>query len=269
MAQAQGIGTGRRIAYELNRALSMKPVAKSRAASRTAKPPAVSGLSRRGPDPVEEELYRLIAEAIVTKQLRPGSRLKEASLAQQFSVSRARVRRVFQRLAELDFVEFRLNHGAQVRRPSPEEARAVFATRRLVEGEAVRATAARATAADFAQLRAFVKNENRAFETKHKGLAALASGFHILLGEMCGNRVLARILNQLVHQCVLIQSLYERESQHTICLVHEHAEIIDLMMAGKVKAAAAVMQHHLDHIEESLDYERTHQIDARLMMAIG
>jgi len=246
----------------------MKHVAKSRT-EKASKPPAAGPLSRRGPDPVEEELYRLITEAIVTKQLRPGSRLKEAALAEQFSVSRARVRRVFQRLAELDFVEFRLNHGAQVRRPTPDEARAVFATRRLIEGEAVRATAARATAAEFARLRAFVKNENRAFETKDKGLAALASGFHILLGEICGNPVLARILNQLVHQCVLIQSLYERDGQHTICLVHEHAEIIALMEAGKPKAAAAAMQHHLDHIEESLDYGRADRIDARLAMSIG
>jgi len=246
----------------------MKIADKSRAVVRAGRPPE-GALSRRGPDPVEEELYRLITEAIVTKQLRPGSKLKEATLAVQFSVSRARVRRVFQRLAELDFVEFRLNHGAQVRRPAPDEARAVFATRRLIEAEAVRTTAARASAADYARLRAFVKNENRAFETKDKGLAALASGFHILLGEMCGNPVLARILNQLVHQCVLIQSLYERDSQRTICLVHEHAEIVELMEAGKAKAAIAAMQHHLNHIEESLDYGRANQIDMRLAMSIG
>src|SRR6202035_3273785 len=88
--------------------------------------PAGSATPRRGPDPVEEEIYRLITEAIVTKQLRPGSRLKEAALAAQFGVSRSRVRRVFQRLGDLDFVEFRLNHGAMVRRPSPEGDRGVL-----------------------------------------------------------------------------------------------------------------------------------------------
>lgn len=219
--------------------------------------------------PGEDEIYRLITEAIVTKQLRPGSRLKEAALAEQFGVSRSRVRRVFQRLVDLDFVEFRLNHGAMVRRPSPEEARAIFATRRLIEGEAVRTAAALASARDFARLRVFVKSENRAFETRDKGLAALSSGFHIMLGEICGNPVLARILNQLVHRCVLIQSLYERETQKTICLVDEHAEIIELMQSGKIKAAVAAMQHHLDHIEASLDYDSASSIDRRLAMSIG
>jgi DNA-binding GntR family transcriptional regulator len=242
---------------------------RSQASPRKRPRPAGSAAPRRGPDPVEEEIYRLITEAIVAKQLRPGSRLKEAALAAQFGVSRARMRRVFQRLVDLDFVEFRLNHGALVRRPSPEEARAIFATRRLLEGEAVRATAARAGTQDFGRLHAFVENENRAFEKRSKGLAALSSGFHILLGEMCGNPVLAGILNQLVHRCVLIQSLYERESQNTICLVHEHAEIVALMETGKIRAAVAAMHHHLDHIEASLDYDLAGGIDKRLALSIG
>jgi DNA-binding GntR family transcriptional regulator len=245
-----------------------RPAAKSPKSAAGGKLQPVT-IARRGPVPGEDEIYRLVTEAIVTKQLRPGSRLKEAALAAQFGVSRSRVRRVFQRLVDLDFVEVRLNHGAMVRRPSPEEARAVFATRRVIEGEAVRSAAARATAQDFARLRAFVGNENRAFEMRSKGVAALSSGFHILLGEMCGNPVLARILNQLVHRCVLIQSLYERETQNTICLVHEHVEIIDLMETGKGRAAVVAMLHHLDHIEASLDYDPASRIDGRLALSIG
>ena len=227
------------------------------------------GTIRRGPDPVEEEIYRLITQAIVAKQLRPGSRLKEAALAAQFSVTRSQVRRVFQRLVELDFVEFRLNYGALVRRPSPDEARAVFATRRLVEGETVRLTTARAGPQDFARLYAFVEKEKRAFKKPSKGLGALSSGFHILLGEMCGNPVLARILNQLVHRGVLIQALYERDGQSTICLVHEHAEVLDLMQKNKVQAAVRTMLRHIDHIEGSLDYDQSGGLDRRLAMSIG
>ena len=227
------------------------------------------GTARRGPDPAEDEIYRLIADAIIAKQLRPGSRLKEAALAAQFGVSRSQVRRVFQRLVELDFVEFRLNHGALVRRPLPDEARAVFATRRLVEGETVRLTAARAGAQEFARLYAFIENENDAFRKPSKGLGALSSGFHILLGEMCGNAVLARILNQLVHRGVLIQALYEREGQSTICLVHEHSEVVDLMRRKRVQAAVSAMLSHIDHIEGSLDYDQADAMDRRLAMSIG
>jgi len=246
---------------------SSTTAAKKRAASQPRNPAA--RVPQRGPDPVEDELYRVITEAIVSKQLRPGGRLKEAALADQFNVSRARVRRVLQRLAELDFVEFRLNHGALVRRPRPDEARAVFATRRLLEAEAVRETARRATPKDFARLRKFVEGENRAFRAKDSTVAMLSSQFHMLLGELCGNSVLAHILNQLVHRSVLIQSLYHRQNQPTPCLVHEHVRVVDLMEHGKVNEAIKAMLHHLDHLEETLDYEADGQIDERLARSIG
>ena len=205
----------------------------------------------------------------MTKQLRPGGRLKEAALAHHFRVSRPRVRGVLQRLAELGFVEFRLNFGALVRRPTPEEARAVFATRRLLEAEAVRATARRATAKDFERLRLFVRNEKQAFQKRDVTVAMLSSRFHILVGEMCGNQVLAQVLNQLVHRCVLIQSLYERASQHTVCLVHEHIAVIDLMQRGRIQEAVRAMLEHLDHVEAALDYDVGRHIDERVAFAIG
>jgi DNA-binding GntR family transcriptional regulator len=224
--------------------------------------------SGRGPAPEEDELYRIITEAIFTKALRPGNRLKESALAAQFGVSRARVRRVFQRLADLDIVEFRLNHGALVRRPGPAESRAVFATRRVLEAEAVRATVAEASDADVARLRRLLKEEQRAYAAPRGGLASLSSQFHLLLGELCRNPVLARILNQMVHQCVLIQSLYERDTQPTVCLIHDHEEIVDLIAARDADRAVAVMMAHIGHIEASLDYDKRPVLDDRLARTI-
>ncbi len=244
-------------------------VSRTRGASAPEEDEAAVAPALRGPAPEEDEIYRIITDAIFAKQLRPGSRLKESALATQFGVSRSRVRRVFQRLAELDIVEFKLNHGALIRRPSPNEARAVFATRRVLEAEAVRATIAAASKGDMRRLRKIVQQEHMAYAAPRGGLAPLSSEFHLVLGQLCRNPVLSRILNQLIHQCVLIQSLYERESQHTICLIHEHMEIVDLMERRDADAAVRVMAAHMDHIEQSLDYEKLPALDDRLARAIG
>lgn len=208
----------------------------------------------RGPVPVEDAVYARLSDAIIKKRIRPGERLKEAALATEFGVSRARIRRVLRRLAELDVVDFKLNFGAQVSRPSPEEARAVFRVRRLLEAEAVRSAMERADEATYRALEVFVRKEEKAFRRTEPGLAALAAEFHLLLAERCGNPVLARMLVQLIHRCVLIQSLYERPQQATICLVDEHVEVINLMRLGRADEAVAAMAHHIDHIEASLDY---------------
>jgi len=231
-------------------------------------PHAVVTKTRRGPEPAEEEVLSLLTRGIITKHIRPGSRIREASLAVSFGISRARVRRALQKLAELDVVEFRFNLGAFVSRPTPDEARAVFRTRRVLEAEAVRAASVEGTPENFDALDAFVVHEAEAFGRNQPGLHALSSGFHEMIAELSANPVLAKMLNHLIQRCVLIQALYEREGQKTICLVDEHATLVGLMRAGRIEDAAAAMGRHLDHIEQSLDYDRHSGIDERLLSSV-
>jgi DNA-binding GntR family transcriptional regulator len=223
----------------------------------------------RGPVPVEEEIYRLITQGMIAKRILPGARLKEAALASEFGVSRMRVRRVLGRLAELNVLEFRLNIGAVVCRPSPDESRSVFRTRKILESEAIEVVTKIGEPSVFVALRESISEERIAFDLKAKGVAALSSRFHLLLGEASNNGVLAGILHQLVHRCVLIQSLYERSNDESVCLVHEHAEIVDLMQQGRAAAAVKAMVDHLHHIEASLDYGVAGEFDKRLAAAIG
>jgi DNA-binding GntR family transcriptional regulator len=52
------------------------------------------------------------------------------------------------------------------------------------------------------------------------------------------------------------------------CLVHEHAELINLMQQGHLDDAVAAMVLHLDHVEASLDYETSGRMDGRLALSI-
>lgn len=239
-------------------------------AKREAEPTrsAAFAKARRGPEPAEVEVFDALTRAIVTKQIRPGSRIREAALATSFGISRARVRRVLQKLAELDVIEFQFNLGAFVSRPTPDEARAVFRTRRVLEAEAIRSAAAACEPTDFDALRAFVVRETHAFQTNQPGVNAMSSGFHAMVAELSGNPVLAKILKQLIQRCVLIQALYERQDQKTICLVDEHSELVELMRGGRVDAAVDALGHHLDHIEQSLDYDRRGALDERLLSSL-
>lgn len=222
---------------------------------------------RRGPTAVEDEIYDLLTRGITTKQIRPGTRIREATLAAEFDVSRTRVRRVLQRLADDDIVEFKLNLGAIVNRPTPEEARAVFQTRRILEIEAVRGVCQNGERGQLEALRLLVEEERKAHDQGVAGLAAISSGLHIRIAGLCGNHVLASILDRLVRRCVLIQALYEKPNQRTICLVDEHAKLIERMIERRTEEAISLMHHHIDNLEDSLDYEGS-QIDQRVLASI-
>lgn len=81
----------------------------------------------------DEAMYRGLHAAIYELRLPPGTRLPEDVLSNTYGVSRTLVRKVLQRMAMEGLVEIRRNRGAQVAEPSADEAREVFATRRMLE----------------------------------------------------------------------------------------------------------------------------------------
>ena len=68
---------------------------------------------------------------------------------------------------------------------------------------------------------------------------------------------------------MLIQALYERQSQKTICLVEEHAKIAEMIRQKRTAEAVAAMDRHISHIEESLDYSAHGPVDERLLMSVN
>jgi DNA-binding transcriptional regulator YhcF (GntR family) len=108
----------------------------------------------RGTLPEEQLLYDRLVDALIDKSLRPGQHLNEAKLAASYSVPRSRVRRVLERLRDEAVVEFQLNRGAFISRPTVEEVNDVFEARRNLEVIIVRLACARAMGADVERLRA-------------------------------------------------------------------------------------------------------------------
>src|SRR5436190_18068145 len=90
---------------------------------------------------LDDQIYARIYQAIGGQELPPGTRLREDQMRQIFGVSRARIRKVFSRLAFEGLVQIEPNRGASVARPSAEEARETFAARRAIEAAIVRIVA--------------------------------------------------------------------------------------------------------------------------------
>ena len=85
-----------------------------------------------------EQIVLAVTRAIVEHRLEPGTKLVEQSLGDRFGVSRTIVRQALFRLSELKLVKLEPARGAFVAAPSMQEAREVFAVRRMVEGQMLR-----------------------------------------------------------------------------------------------------------------------------------
>lgn len=206
----------------------------------------------RGKHPVEDVLYERLLDAIIDKYLRPGQHLNEVKLAERYAVPRSRIRRVLERLRDEDVVQFELNRGAFISRPTVEEARSVFEARRHIENVVVRLVCERATAADLAELREDLREEEEAFAAMRPDVNRIAARFHFSLARMSGNPVLEKMTGQLIRRCILVQSVYEKKTG-ILCLTGEHGQMIGYIEARDADRAAGMMTHHFDHIVGSLD----------------
>ena len=232
------------------------------AALRKPRPAARRGVAARAADrvarrvPDVDTIHQRVQLAIVEHRLPPGTKLGEERLAAVFGVSRTQIRQVLKRLAHNSIVTVQANRGAVVSSPTVEEAREVFAARRLIEPDLIRKATLAATLADIKRLRRHVGLESAARVTNDKrAIIRLTGEFHQLIAELAGNRFLARTLRELETLTCLVIILYDAPN-NPACPPNEHGALVDAIEARDAGRAAALMQEHLRHVEGALDFAR-------------
>lgn len=92
----------------------------------------------------EVDILEVLRQGIATHSFAPGSRLRESELAEQFGVSRAKVRDAFGILEERGLIVRIPNRGAMVTRLEPKQVFEIFDVRERLEGLCARAAATNA-----------------------------------------------------------------------------------------------------------------------------
>jgi DNA-binding GntR family transcriptional regulator len=205
---------------------------------------------------LDDQVYARIYQAIGGQELPPGTRLREDQMRQIFGVSRARIRKVFSRLAFEGLVQIEPNRGASVARPSAEEARETFAARRAIEAAIVRMVAENFEPKQkIALAKHIVKETDAEAKRDPAEMTRLSGEFHLLLAEMAGNRTLQRFLRELITRESLVILAYEKPGKPS-CSNHEHQLILDALVRRDAVKAAKLMLQHLENVEDRLDIGR-------------
>lgn len=201
---------------------------------------------------LDEPVFQGILSAVMDRRLAPGTRLGEETLCDIYGVSRTVVRKALQRLAQMQVVEMVPHKGASVAAPTPEETREVFEARRAIEAAIVPLAIGHAQKPQIDKLRLRLAAEHQALHAQDHGRwVRLAGDFHLALAELAGNRVLTRVLHELMSRCSLIVALYEAPGD-AACEHAEHAQLVDLIAQGDAAAAIDLMAAHLRSLENRL-----------------
>ena len=197
-----------------------------------------------------------LRDAIVDRRLAPGTKLSENEVGALFDVSRTVARAALQMLSFEGLVRTERNRGAFVANPSPDEARQLFAARRVVEPGIAAAVAERIASADAAAFRLQLGKEAGLLAelgpSARRAEIKASGDFHLMLASVAGNAILQRFMEELVARSSLVIALYGRSGASS-CGHADHMAILEALERRDGERAASLMLHHIDHIEADLD----------------
>lgn len=203
-----------------------------------------------------EDVYEHLLGAIADQRLLPGTKLTELALVETFGVGRRVVAGALQRLVWDGLLVSFANRGAYIAAPDAEEVREIFAARIAIEAGTTEAVARAADPAAIARLADNLAQERRLREEgRIREAIHLSGGFHTLMAELSGNRILARQVRLLVARTSLVLNLFENRDGLSGWHDH-HDDLVNFCRRGEVAPAVALMSAHIRELESSLALDR-------------
>lgn len=197
---------------------------------------------------VHEILSRVLASGIVS----PGARLGEQNLADLFSISRDRMRRILHRLGHERKLELVANRGARTIDPGLADARVVYEARRVLEGGIALSVTERIAAAEIDTLFEQHERERDAIARGADDEALRMGGaLHVGLARMTGNPMIVEMLRSMVDRTSTLLLAFG-PVDGPACSCREHGTIVEAVAARSPARAREAMCSHLSLVETRL-----------------
>jgi DNA-binding GntR family transcriptional regulator len=204
---------------------------------------------------LRQEIAHALRGALITGEMRPGVLYSAPVLAEKFGVSATPVREAMLDLAGEGLVTIVRNKGFRVKELSDRDLDEITALRALIEVPTV-AEVARGinepTRSAVEDLRPLAKEIERLAETGDLiRYVEVDRQFHLALLALAGNRHLVDVVGNLRARSRLygLQPLVQRGELGRSAA--EHAQIVDLVLAGDAAGVAELMRRHTGHVRST------------------
>jgi DNA-binding GntR family transcriptional regulator len=196
--------------------------------------------------PLYEDVAERLREQIFTHELAPGSWLDEQSLAIAFGISRTPMREAIKVLASEGLVTTKMNKGAYVTEVDRRDLEQIFTVLSLLEGQAAKETAIKASEPQLTQLdNLHHRLEKAAADRDLEQFFEINVKFHELIQEIAGNKWMNGVIDDLRKVLKLQRRDSLSRSGRLLSSLVEHREILQAILKRDPAAAELAMRKHL------------------------
>ncbi|MFK4153657.1 GntR family transcriptional regulator [Streptomyces fungicidicus] len=198
---------------------------------------------------LRDQVADALRAALIAGELRPGVVYSAPTLAAELGVSATPVREAMLDLAREGLVEAVRNKGFRVTEMTEQDLDEFTEIRTLIEVPTVGRVAATAAVEQLESLRPLAQRIVTAAQ-EHDVLKYLEADhrFHLELLALAGNRHLVEVVSDLRKRSRLFGLGSLNETGRLVASAQEHVELLDLMVAGRIREAEECMRRHLAHV---------------------
>ena len=193
-----------------------------------------------------EEVAERLRTSIFSHELAPGSWIDEQAIAKEYGISRTPMREAIKILAAEGLITMKMRRGAYVTEVSKSDLNQIFTVLALLEGQACRETALKASEGQLEALDSIhMKLERAAADRDLEQFFAINQSFHDKLQEISNNPWMKRVIDDLrkVLKLQRRDSLSKRGRLESSLV--EHRKILSALLARDADLSEKLMKEHL------------------------
>jgi DNA-binding GntR family transcriptional regulator len=195
-----------------------------------------------------DKAYHEIRALIVSLELAPGGVIDERELIERLEIGRTPVREALRRLAQERLVEVYPRRGMFVTGVDVRELARISEVREMLEPEAARLAAERATDADREAMRALLAE----LDAGGSELMVLDERIHRAVYRAAHNDLLEATLEQYYVLALRIWSIALDRAHELEEAVEAHRALLEAIQAGDGDRAADTMRAHVQDFEQAM-----------------
>lgn len=197
-------------------------------------------------DPHADTIARSLEQDIVFGRLKPGSKLREETLAERFEASRHQVREGLAKLGQHGIIVKERNRGFSVRRFSADEVRQIYDLREILQRQAALRIPLPVSEATRDRLEEINARYETAVTTGDlQAIHAANDHFHVEKFRLCGNDLLVGLVKQYMDLTYAIRAAGFFDPENLETSRRHHRIMIELLRGRDSWALAQICVDHI------------------------
>ena len=193
-----------------------------------------------------EAIAEEIKEGVISGRYEPDERLKEAELAEKYSVSKTPVREALRYLERIGFVEIVPHTMARVKKMNQKEVEDLYMIQGVLEGLAGREALKHLNEGDHEKMKTCLDLLEKHSREKNPSEYEKANiKFHGIFWKACHNSKLTELINNIHEQLQKFRSITRRYPERFKDLAGDHRKIFEAVVHGDAMKVDLLFQRHV------------------------